>query len=138
MLFWYEYVAILAWVLLLIAALFMLYSFYICDSEGCKAFKQSCNITCQKDKTIAVLNALGNDGMWCFAFIGSSILSFLVLWFLQHPVIVREYAIIFLTQFLVIYVLFAFYNHHYIKPIKNYAIKYINSSCPNCPPQKND
>jgi hypothetical protein len=136
-----EIIAIIAFVILLMSSIFMLTQFYICDHENCKAFNQAEKKAPKgtKEYVIVLLNELYNDGIWPIPYIGASILTPLSLWFIGVPINVRNFAILFFVSFVVIYFMFTFFGHHYIKFISAYTSDYIRESCPNSeelnPPQ---
>jgi len=127
-----EWLTIIAFLFLLAASVFILVQMYICDNLNCKAFNDAGEVAAPgtKEYTIAVLGGLYSDSIWPFPFIGAAILSPLSLWILGVPITVKNFAIVFLISFLVIYFLFAFFGHHYIKFIANYVSEYIESNCP--------
>jgi hypothetical protein len=96
----------------------MIIYFYVCDSQTCKAFITSQKYPANsKEQALSLLNETGNDGIWPFALIGSSIITALDFWLLDQKFTVKAFTIAFLVGFIVIYCLFSFYAHHYIKPI---------------------
>lgn len=127
-----DVLAIITFIVLLCASLFMLLNFYVCDTNNCKAFKQAENIAPRgtKQYTIALLGELCNDGIWPIPYIGAAILTPLSLWFLEIPLTVRNFAILFFVSFAVIYFMFSFFGHHYIKIVSGYTANYIKTSCP--------
>lgn len=128
MIFWYEIVAIIVYIILLIFSVLMLLDFYVCDHGKCKIYddaNQQAPLN-TKENVLIVTNELGADGAWCFPFLGASIIAFVSLWFLQIPVTTLNVAILFIIGFLTIYALFSFYTHHYILPVKKYISGYID------------
>lgn len=127
-----EILAIIAFVVLLAAACYMLISFYVCDSHNCKAFDEAANKAPVGTKSyiIALMGELYNDGIWPIPYIGASILTPLSLWFIGIPITVRNFAIMFFVSFVTIYFMLTFFGHHYIRIISNYTIEYIRESCP--------
>jgi hypothetical protein len=128
-----EVVAIIAFFVLLGAAIYMIVSFYVCDNQTCQAFIQSEKTATPgtKQYVLNLLDELYNDGIWPFPYIGAAILTPLSLWFLGKPITVKDFAIVFLVSFITIYFLFSFFGHHYIKFITNYVSDYIDNNCPN-------
>lgn len=110
----------------------MLINFYVCDSQNCKAFNCASQkgATGSKEYTLALLGELYNDGIWPLPYIGAAILTPLSLWFIGVPITVLTFAKVFLVSFIVIYFLFSFFGHHYIKFISLYVSNYIQSNCP--------
>lgn len=128
-----EIVAVIAFVVLLASAIYMLVSFYICDSHNCKAFNDAAKVgpPGSKEYVVAVLNGMFNDGIWPIPYIGASILTPLGLWFMNKKITIYDFAILFFVSFVVIYFMFSFFGHHYIKFITQYVIQYIEDDCPN-------
>lgn len=131
-----EWLAILAFFVLLLLAIFLTICIYACDNLNCKAFDEADEIAPRgtKEYAIALLGELYNDGVWPLPYIGAAILTPLVLWFMGVCIVVKDFAIIFLTSFIVIYFLFSFFGHHYVKFISNYVAGYIQDNCPSTPP----
>jgi hypothetical protein len=127
-----EIIAIIAFIVLLGAAIFMLVNFYVCDSHNCKAFNEAADKAPVDTKAymIALMGELYNDGIWPIPYIGASILTPLSLWFIGIPITVRNFAIMFFVSFVTIYFMLTFFGHHYIRIISNYTIEYIRDSCP--------
>lgn len=123
---------IVAFIVLLLASVWVTFQFYVCDSHNCKSFNEADNAGPRgsKEYVIALTAALYADGIWPLPYIGATILTLLALWLLWIPITVRNFAIIFIVSFLVIYFLFAFFGHHFIKFTSNYIIDYIENSCP--------
>jgi len=124
-----EIAAIIVFVILLIVAVVFLLNFYICDNGRCKAFycaEERGGPKGSFDHLIALLGEMGNDGIWCFPFIGATIVTAMVFWFLEIEFTVRTFAIMWFVCFVVNYILFAFYNHHYLKPLAKYIAKELN------------
>lgn len=129
---WPEALAIVSFLVLLAASVFMILQFYVCDNHNCKAFQEADEVAPRgtKDYVIALLNELYNDGIWPLPYIGAAIVAPLSLWLLGVPITVRNFAIVFLVSFIVIYFLFSFFGHHYVKFISNYVSNYIEDNCP--------
>jgi hypothetical protein len=128
-------VAIIAFFVLLAAAIFMIVNFYVCDNQNCKAFTQAATIAPKgsREYVLALLTELYNDGIWPLPYIGAGILTPLLLWLTGSCITIENFAIGFFVSFIVIYFLFAFLGHHYIKFIANYVASYIVTSCPSAP-----
>lgn len=124
-------VAILAFFVLLAAAIFMIISFYICDNQTCHAFIAAEDVGAKgsKEYTTALLGELYKDGIWPFPYIGAAILTGLCLWLIGVNITIRMFAVVFLVSFIVIYFLFAYVGHHYIKFITAYVADYIENNC---------
>lgn len=128
-----EVLAIVAFLILLFFSIYMIISFYVCDTHTCKAFKMAGEKGPKDSKpyVISLLNELFNDGIWPFPYVGAAIITPLSLWFIGAPLTVRTFAIMFLVSFIVIYFLFSFFGHHYLRFISSYTTDYINNSCNN-------
>lgn len=114
--------------ILLIFAIYMIIYFYVCDGQTCKAFEKSNQFPPNsKEQALSLLNETGNDGIWPFALIGSFIITALDFWLLDQKFTVKAFTIAFLVGFIVIYCLFSFYAHHYIKPIDKKVAEIIAS-----------
>jgi hypothetical protein len=127
-----EVFAIIAFVVLLLASIWMLIDFYVCDNQDCKAFIQAEKVAPRATKkyVLALLNELYNDGIWPFPYIGAAILTPLSLWFINAPITVQNFAIVFLVSFVTIYFLFSFFGHHYVRFVSIYTSKYIQNDIP--------
>lgn len=128
-----QIIAILAFFVLLGAAVYMIIMFYICDNHNCKAFNDAADVAPEETKeyTIALLDGLYSDGIWPLPYLGAAVLTGLSLWLIGQPITVRNFAIVFIISFIVIYFLFAYLGHHYINFISTYASNYIQNNCPN-------
>jgi hypothetical protein len=124
-----DIIGIIVFAILLVVAVIFLLSFYICDNGKCKA------VYCAEEKggpkgsfdyIIALLGELGNDGIWCIPYIGASIMTGIVFWFLGVEFTIRNFAIMWFVCFVVNYLFFSFYNHHYLKPLAKYLINELN------------
>lgn len=126
-----EALAIIAFIVLLLAAIFMLVNMYVCDSQNCKAFNVAASKAPKgsKEYVIDLMQELYNDGIWPFPYIGAAIGTPLALWFLGVPITIKNFAILFFVTFVVIYFMFSFFGHHYIRPITSYVIDYIEDDC---------
>ena len=115
----FDVIALILYFILLLASIFMIIQFYSCDDHTCKAYKVAAKEGPEgsQEFTLALLFELYNDGVWPLAFVGSAILTGLFFYFAQVPFTVRSYMIFFLVGFIVVYFLFAFMAHHYVKPI---------------------
>ena len=129
---WVEVVAGLAFISLLALGMVLIVSMYICDNQQCKAFQDADKVAepGTKEYTIALLNALFNDGIWPFPYIAATIATPLALWFIRAPITILNFAIVFSVNFLVFYLIMSFFGHHYVKFIVAYVTDYIDSTCP--------
>lgn len=127
---WIEPFAVVAFFVLLASALFMLWSFYICDNDSCKVFTDAGNDAPpgSKDYVLSLLNNTFRDGIWPLPYIGATILTPLSLWFLRVPITVLNFAIVFFISFATTYFVFAFFGHHYIRPITDYTANWIEEN----------
>lgn len=128
-----EWLAIVALSILLGASLYMIITFYTCDSGECKAFKQAKEKATPgtKEFALALLNEFYNDGIWPIPFISAMILTPIALWFLELPIDVRNFSILLFVSFVITYFAFSFLGHHYIQYINNYIYNYIDNVCLN-------
>ena len=110
-----------------IGAIYMLCTFYTCDSENCKAYKlaEKKGKKGTKEYTLALLEEMYNDGIWPLPLIGAVFISAIVPWLLKVQLTVKTFSIVFILSFLVIYFIFAFFGHHYIRPLKDTISSYI-------------
>ena len=127
-----EVFAIIAFVVLLAASVWMLIDFYVCDNQDCKAFVQAEKAAprASKQYVLTLLKELYNDGIWPFPYIGAAILTPLSLWFINAPITVQNFAIVFLVSFITIYFLFSFFGHHYVRFVSLYTSNYIQNNDP--------
>lgn len=128
-----SYLAILIYLILLLFALFMVINFYVCESYTCKIFNDCKKLYKKGTKKYAIelIKRISGDGMWAFPYIGGTIISLLSVWLLKGKLTLVNFTIIFLASFLTIYGIFSFFNHHYLKPIKEYLENYIDENCIN-------
>lgn len=131
----FEILVIIAFFTLLLASLFMLINFYVCDGHNCKAFKTANEEAPEgsKENILVLLAQLFNDGIWPIPYIGAAILTPLSLWFLSIPITMKTFGIMFFTSFVVVYFMFSFFGHHYLNPITTYVSEYIQDQCPGIP-----
>lgn len=115
---------------LLFLALFMIIDFYVCDTHRCKGYRiaRKKDLENTKEFTIALTKELFNDGIWSIPYIGSTILTFFVIW-LTNIFTMKFFVIVFIFNFLVIYFLFSFFGHHYIRIYTDSIYEYINKHC---------
>ena len=123
-----EAFAMISFLVILIAAIFMLCSFYICDSGHCEAFKRAEEEETEKEYMLKLLDSLFADGLWPLPYIASSIVSFICLGFLRLPRTVTNFWILFFVCFVVFYFMLIFISHHYIAPIKDKISEYIENT----------
>lgn len=136
----FEILAVIAFLILLIAAIMMVINFYACDHMNCKAFNQASEKATEgtDEYTLALLSETYNDGLWPLPYIGAAILTPLCLWFVNAELTIKNFAVMFLISFLVIYFISSFFGHHYIKPIARYVSSYIAEPGPKLQPQNNN
>lgn len=119
----FQIIAIIGFTVLLVLSLYMLCSFYVCDSHNCRAFNianSSGNEPGSTGYISVLLNETFNDGIWPIPYIGAACATPLIIWLLGIPMTVRTFGLTFLIIFLVIYFMFSFFGHHYVRPINNY------------------
>lgn len=124
---------IIVFFILLFLAIVFISEFYICDNYNCKVFICSENKAPRgtKEYVISLLNEFYTDGVWPLPYVGAAIITPLALWFLDICITVKNFAIIFIISFLVIYFIIAFFLHHGFKFVVEYATGYIAKNCPN-------
>ncbi|MEM2987000.1 MAG: hypothetical protein QXV60_02770 [Nitrososphaerota archaeon] len=112
-------------------AVFMIIDFYVCDSRRCKAFRiaKKEKAPGSKEHTLVLLRELCNDGIWSIPYIGATVLTIFLLWFLEKEITVKTFTVTFLVIFLVIYFLFSFFCHHYVRFFTQDVSKYIQDTC---------
>ena len=122
---------IISYFSLLIFAITLIYTFYICDNLNCGAFSNSEQLYTKGSKNYysELLNNVFADGFWCFPYIGASILSFLTFWFLNIPNTLYNFGFLFFVSFCVIYFTYAFFGHHHVRIINDYVASYILTNC---------
>ena len=120
-------ILIFFFVILLLFAILLLGHNYICDGQTCGPFIKSQELETDKEKVLFMTNALWDDGIWPFAYISSAILTGLIFALLPVILSVRMFAVAFLLSFIVFYSIIAFFIHHYVRPIKEYIIDYIEN-----------
>lgn len=128
----FEILVIIFFLVLLAASIFMFINFYICDGHNCKAFDMANKKGSEgtKANVSAVLSELYNDGIWPIPYIGATFLTPICLWVLSIPITIKTFSMIFFTSFVVIYFLFSFFGHHYLRPITAYVSEYVQDQCP--------
>jgi len=126
----WQVIAVITFFVLLGAALYMLNSFYICDSHNCKSFIDAGKkgATGTKEFNVALLRTLHNDGIWCLPYIGAAISTFFALWFLNAPITIINFAITFFVTFATFYFIISWMGHHYVKVIANYSANFIETN----------
>lgn len=131
----FEILLIIAFLALLGASIYMIYTFYICDDQTCKPFDVAASKAPlgSREYVKSLLFELYNDGIWPMPYIGSAILTPLCLWLLGLPLNIKTFAILFFVSFVVIYFIFSFFGHHYIRPISTYVMSYVERSCDELP-----
>ena len=118
---------IIAYIALLLFSIKLIYTIYLCDDEKCQSFENALKKPTTKKQTIYLIDALGGDGIWSFAYIGGSILTSLLFAIIPLKISIRYVTTVFLLIFLVIYSIMSFYIHHYLFPIKKYVSDVINT-----------
>lgn len=133
-----EVLAFITFWVLLAASLYMLINFYVCDGHNCKAFDDASThgVTGGKDFHVALLHSLHNDGIWCLPYIGAAISTPLALWFANVKLTLLNFAIVFFITFAVMYFMFAFVGHHYVKVIAREGADYIENVCKGSPEEE--
>jgi hypothetical protein len=100
---------------------------FICDEHTCTiftlAFKQAEN----KSQILFLLNHLCEETIWPYAFISSSIISFLFFAILPIKLTLFYFLVTFFLSWLIFYALISFLVHHYVIPMKDTIIDYIKN-----------
>lgn len=124
--------AVLTFFTLLIVALYLFISMYVCDGGMCKAFKVSKEYgePGSRDFTIKLLSEVFRDGLWPFPYLGAALITVTFMTIAKIPMYVTNFGIFFLITFIILFFMFSFFGHHYIKPIINYTTEYIEDGCP--------
>lgn len=139
-----EVLAIIVFIVLFVASVYMLFAFYICDGRRCKALAEVTPSVAAEyrvpvnvpetgssvkgsEEAVKLLSAIGKEGLWPLPFIGSAIIMGFTIWWLKVPATVLNYSLVFVTSFITTYFMFAFFMHHYVNPIVEQAIKDIKS-----------
>lgn len=127
--------AIFFFLSILVIALLLIYNIYLCDGQTCKPFTIASNtgVRGSREYTISIVNSIYDDGIWPFPYIAAAILTPLSLWFLNVPITIQNFAIMFFTSFAVIYFIFSFLGHHYVRYLTGYVTSYIEEFCPVLP-----
>ena len=122
---------IIIYFLLLIVAIFMIISFYICDNNTCKIFTdaEAEELPGTREHVIYLMNHVYRDGTWPLDYIGASIISAFTIWFIHDVISVKLFALVFIVSFITIYFVMAFFFHHYLRPIIEYNLDFIKNSC---------
>lgn len=116
--------------IVLIFAIILVFNVYICDTHTCKAFDRAGRNDSPNTKefVLELLTQIYNDGIWPFAFIGSSIATGLCIMLVGIPLTAKNFFLMFLLIFIVIYFLFSWFGHHYLTPIVDYVYDYIDKN----------
>ena len=112
---------IIAYILLLFFAISLLLGIYLCDNYTCDPFKRSFAQPTKEKQLNVLIDTIGNDGVWPYAYLASSILSALLFSIIPVSITIKHVTTLFLLIFLIIYSIMSFYIHHYIIPIKKYV-----------------
>lgn len=129
-----EILLLLTFIILLGLALYLMGDFYICDNLNCKNIyyaNEKYPPPGSKKNTQAILSYFFADGTWPISYIAAAILTPLSLWFAQLPFTTRNFSIIFLTSFVIMYFMITYIIHHYVRPITGYLKEYVQDNCIN-------
>lgn len=118
---------IIVYVLLLIFAIHLLINGYICDDHTCSPMIKAKKQSTRKKEQLHLLTDIGQDGIWPFAYIASSILCALFFSILPMLLTIQTFIVVFLVTFIVFFCIIGFFIHHYIVPIKKYIMTYIEN-----------
>jgi len=120
---------IIIYILLLALAIWMLTAGYICDDHTCAVFKNAfAKHDVSKNQILYLLDKLCDESVWPFAYISSSIISFLLFAILPICLTFTYFVITFLVVFITFYCIMSFFIYHYVLPIKKYIIDYIRNN----------
>lgn len=106
---------IITFAILLIAAIYILVTFFVCDNHRCKAYVDA-DFDATGDRGRLGVEAL-NQSIWALAFVGGAIAMGLILTFGRMPMDIINCSIVFFISFVVIYFILSFYIHHFIRPV---------------------
>ena len=120
---------IIVYILLLFVAIWELVTQNICDNQTCGVFIRALEKNGTKNQVLYLLDKLGEDSIWPFSYISSSIIAFLLFAILPVNLTFISFVITFLIIFLTFYCIFSFLFFHYILPIKKFIIDYIRNNC---------
>lgn len=115
-------VILIVYITLLILSINLIYDLYLYENNHDKSHNNQ-----KKEDVICAINRFYDDGMWPFAYIGSSILTVLIFIILPIKKDTRYITMTFLVSFLSFYAIMSFIIHHYINPAKKYILNYINT-----------
>ena len=118
---------IMVYIILLIFAIHLLGTNFICDDHTCSPMIKAKKHT-SKLEQLHLIDHLCAEGIWPFGYIASSILSGLFFSIFPHILNISTYTVVFLVTFLVFYAIMGYFIHHYVVPIKKYIRKYINDN----------
>jgi hypothetical protein len=116
------------YILLLIFAIMVLINHFICDEHTCNIFTYALKNVGNKSQVIFLLNHLCEDNIWPYAFITSSIISFLFFSILPIDFNLLYFIVTFFLSWLIFYALMSFLLHHYVIPIKDSIINFIKNN----------
>lgn len=122
---------IFVYVILLIFAIHLLLNNYICDEHTCSPMVKAKNTPTVKSEQLYLIDNLGQDGIWPFAYLASSILAGLFFSIFPGILNISNYTIVFLVTFLVFFAIMGFFIHHYVVPVKKYIRTYIDDNIEN-------
>lgn len=115
------------YLLLLIWAIYILINSFICDEHTCTIFTSAFKQAENKSQILFLLNHLCEETIWPYAFIASSIISFLFFAILPIKLTLFYFLVTFFLSWLIFYALISFLVHHYVIPMKETIIDYIKN-----------
>lgn len=126
--------AFFCFAVLLVASVYMLTQFYICDGHDCKTFidAEKYGEEDDHDYVRSVIDGLGFDGVWPIPYIGAAILTPLALYLMRIPITTRNFGLLFFISFVIVYFMFTFYNHHYVKFVGRYISRMYSEAVDRC------
>lgn len=120
---------IIIYIILLAVAIWELVTQNLCDNQSCGVFIRAFEKIGSKNQILYLLDKLGEDSVWPFAYISSSIVAFLLFAILPICLTFPYFVVTFLIVFITFYCIMSFLIHHYFIPIKKFIIEYIENNC---------
>jgi hypothetical protein len=110
-------------------AVILFSNFYLCDNHRSKAYIQAQKVgePGSQEYTIVLLEGLLADGVWPISFLGALMWTPLTLWFLEIPIKVHPFMILFFTTFSGSYFMWNFVIHHHVKIIVRSVTTYLRT-----------
>lgn len=131
----FEGLILLIYILLLACAVYIIYTYYICNDYTCIPLEiaESKAPVGSKEYINYLLMELSNNDMWAFPYIAATIITPLCLWGLCIPITLRTFAVLFVISFIVGYFMISIIGHQYIRPLTRSVIKYVEDNSNDSP-----